>query len=355
MNSPLPSDPTSPALPNVPSRPPLNRYAVAALVSCALPLVGIALGATALSRIERTGERGKGMATTGLLLSSLGTLVCAVALAIGAYGFPKGLGEGAGGSAPYGYDAASLRKGDCIDTPDDVLTEEFPDTAIVSCVGQHTAEVFGVFQITEHEGYPGDDSLSEMADSRCWALGNSYAMDSWALPVEVVISSYTPSREGWEAGDRQVTCLFVRHTDAPLKGSLRRDETMLDDHQVAYLKAANTINDVRAFAKPEAEYVKDDLKGYKEWAHSVSVALDEQARLLRGHEWPATAKRHVAALQREIDAARPHWARAADARDVETYYDHYEAALHRPGHDEAIEVRTALGLTTSDTMPESFA
>ncbi|MFB7287835.1 DUF4190 domain-containing protein [Actinacidiphila glaucinigra] len=353
MDSP---NPPSFAPPSAPARPPLNRLAVAALVSgllLGLPLLGVVLGAMALTRIDKRGERGKGMATTGLVLSSLSTLVCAVTLALSAYQLPKGLGEEAAGAAPYSDDYFSLRKGDCIDTGNDELAYAFLEFSFVSCEGRHTAEVYAVFEIADRYDFPGDDAVSEKADSRCWDLSNTYAMDSWALPAGVEVTYYAPSKESWADGDRQVTCLFYRDPAGPLKGSVRRDETMLDEHQVAYLKAANVINDARFGLKPEADYVKDDFTGYRQWAHDVAVALDEQARILRGHQWPAGAQPHVAALQTEIDAARPHWANAADAKDVGTFYDHYEAALHRPGHEQAIKAREALKLTTSDDMPES--
>ncbi|MFF3945988.1 DUF4190 domain-containing protein [Streptomyces sp. NPDC001902] len=350
MNSPTPAPPPEP------SRPPVSKLAVAAMVSGLLfgvPVVGVVLGAMALGRIERTGERGKGMATTGVVLSSLSTLACAVVLAFGLAGFTQGLGDDVREEVPADNAFALLRKGECIDTPGDDLETDVPDMAVVPCGGKHTAEVFGAFELTEDGAYPGDDSIDETVDSRCTDLDSAYSMDYWAVEAEVEMYFYGPSRESWELGDRRVTCVYGRAGNTPLEGSLRYDETTLDEHQVAYLKAANVANDAQYFGKPEASYVKDDFKGYKEWAHGIAVALDEQARMLRAHEWPAGAERHVAALQREIDAARPHWAKAADAKDTATYYDHYEAALLRPGHDQAIKVREALGLAT-DKTPEYF-
>ncbi|MEU1538752.1 DUF4190 domain-containing protein, partial [Actinacidiphila glaucinigra] len=77
-----------PGLPPAPPRPALDGFAVAALVAgllCGLPVVGVVLGAVALSRIKRTGDRGKGLAVTGLVLSALGTLYLAVMAAGGAF------------------------------------------------------------------------------------------------------------------------------------------------------------------------------------------------------------------------------------------------------------------------------
>ncbi|WP_326578627.1 hypothetical protein OG539_07830 [Actinacidiphila glaucinigra] len=138
--------------------------------------------------------------------------------------------------------------------------------------------------------------------------------------------------------------LPVRQGPGPLKGSLRQDETTLDEHQVAYPKVVNTC-DAKAEA-PEAEYVEDDLDAYKQWAEDVRAALDEEARLLRAHEWPAEVKQHVAAIDAEIAAARPLWAKAAKAKDADLYDDHYEAAEDLSGNEAAVKARAALDLAT---------
>ncbi|MFB7287938.1 DUF4190 domain-containing protein, partial [Actinacidiphila glaucinigra] len=121
---PYPPYPHQPAPPNALApasrRAPLNGLAVAALVTgvlCMVPVVGVVLGAIALVQIRRTGERGKGMAVTGLVLSSVGTLLCALVLVGGGAGaFVKGFKEGAREGARDGG-AFSLRRGECFDTP----------------------------------------------------------------------------------------------------------------------------------------------------------------------------------------------------------------------------------------------
>ncbi|MFF3252840.1 DUF4190 domain-containing protein [Actinacidiphila glaucinigra] len=336
-----------PAPPPAPPRPALDGFAVAALVAgllCGLPVVGVVLGAVALSRIKRTGDRGKGLAVTGLVLSALGTLYLAVMAAGGAFQSGEGAEDGSFAGSRGGGSFA-LHKGDCVDTPHDDLVDRIARTAVAPCARTHTAEVFGVFELPGG-GYPGEDSISEAAESRCWRLTSAYAMDTWAFPKDVEVYYLAPSSESWVWGDRQVSCLFGRD-EGPLKGSLRQDETTLDEHQVAYLKAVNTFDDAKAEA-PEAEYVEDDLAAYKQWAENVTAALDEEARILRAHEWPADVRQHVAAIDAEIAAARPLWAKAAKAKDADTYYDHYEAAEDLSGDvDAAVKARAALGLATS--------
>ncbi|MEU6343495.1 DUF4190 domain-containing protein [Streptomyces sp. NPDC046977] len=333
-----------------PARRPLNKLAVAALVLglvCVVPVVGIVLGAVALTQIDRRGERGKGLAVAGLVLSTLSTLVAALIAIGGLAAFTKGFSDGLAQGARNGDTLSSLRRGDCFDTPKNEVEGAVRNAATVPCARVHTGEVFGVFQMSgENSGFPGDHSVTTMAEKRCGQLQNTYTLDTWALPKDAGVSYFVPTSRSWKIDERQVIC-FYRKDSGPLTGSLRRDETTLDAHQLAYLKAVNTLDDAKDDA-PEAEYIEDDLKGYKQWAQDVTIALGQEARLLRHHDWPAAAQPHVAALAKETDAARAHWAKAAGAKNAHTYYDHYKAGERLSGHDEAVKARAALGLARTD-------
>ncbi|MDX2703355.1 DUF4190 domain-containing protein [Streptomyces sp. PA03-6a] len=93
-----PSSLTPTPVPSQPSRPSLNKLAVVALVFGLLvfvPVVGMVVGAIALTQIKDTRERGKGLAVTGLVLSALSTAVIAVVLAGSAFtAFVTGVDEG---------------------------------------------------------------------------------------------------------------------------------------------------------------------------------------------------------------------------------------------------------------------
>ncbi|MFE2539175.1 DUF4190 domain-containing protein [Actinacidiphila glaucinigra] len=346
---PYPHQPAPPnALPPAPRRAPLNGLAVAALVTgvlCMVPVVGVVLGAIALVQIRRTGERGKGMAVTGLVLSSVGTLLCALVLVGGGAGaFVKGFKEGAREGARDGG-AFSLRRGECFDTPGGGLQAPAADMDTVPCAQRHAAEVVGTFRLPGPQAYPGDAALRDRVEERCQRLADGYAMDAWAVPADVKVYYYAPDRETWKLGDREVTCVFGKEKGT-LKGSLRQDASTLDAHQVAYLEAANALNEAMA-GGPEEEYVEDDLDGYRKWAGEVTVALAVEARALRAHDWPAGAAEPVAALAAEAGKARAYWARAAAAKDADAYYEHYEDADAHSGHAEAVRAREALGLATT--------
>ncbi|MFF7971984.1 DUF4190 domain-containing protein [Streptomyces sp. NPDC007905] len=324
---------------------PVNGLAITSLVLgvlCCLPGVGLVLGLVAFGQIRRRGERGAGLAVGGSVLSGIGLALWALVLATGgASDFWEGLKEGARDGA-----SISLVKGECFDAPGGRLSGETYDLDEVPCSGEHDGEVFASFRL-KGGAYPGAASVGGPADERCYGLQDAYAMDNWAVPDDVDVYYLTPTEDSWSAGDREVTCVFGNVTEGgDLTGSLRNDETVLDADQVAYLKAAHVLNAALATA-PDTEYVEDDLPGHKEWAGRMTAALAEQARLLRGHEWPAGARKPVAALGADLDGARAEWAKAAKAKDADAFYEHYDVGLELLDPREAVPMRKALGLATS--------
>ncbi|MYS27333.1 DUF4190 domain-containing protein [Streptomyces sp. SID7804] len=335
-------------------RPPaaVNGVAVAALVFgvlCFLPAVGLVLGLVALWQIRRRGERGRGMAIAGAALSSLGLALWTVSLATGfAADVWEAVEDGARGNS-----VLTLRKGDCFDSPGG-LEGWAADADPVPCAGEHDGEVFAVVTVPDG-AFPGEDDLSATADDRCYDLRDAYVMDGWALPAEVDVYYLLPSRESWRFGDREITCVFGnRDAQQTLTGSLRRDETTLDAHQLAYLEAADVLNDALDRA-PEAEYVEDDLPGHKEWAAEMAAALAEQTRLLREHRWPADAQRPVRELTADLDEAEEEWAKAAASGDVDTYYEHYDRGWDLVDPDGSVTARKALGLATAPPVYDEEA
>ncbi|MBQ0846718.1 DUF4190 domain-containing protein [Streptomyces sp. BH-SS-21] len=333
---------------------PVNGLAISALVLgilCFLPLVGLVLGFVALGQIRRKGERGKGMAIAGIVLSGLGTAILVLALATGgAAGFWEGFKEGARDASGSGA-VFSLEKGQCFDTQGGSLEGMAYDVDTVSCEGEHDGEVFANFPMPDG-GYPGDDAVTEAADDKCYSLQYAYAMDAWAVPDDVDIYYFTPTSDSWSFGDREISCVFGNMDEkGTLTGSLRQDETTLDADQVAYLEAAEVLNKAMDSA-PEEEYVEDDLPGHKAWATRVSGALTEQVGLLRAHRWPADAEKPVAALVGHLESAKDEWADAAKTSDVDTFYEHYGKALDLTDAKKSVTTRKALGLES--TPPPAY-
>lgn len=327
-------------------RPPaaVNGVAIAALVFgvlCFLPAVGLVLGLVASRQIKRRGERGRGMAVAGSALSSLGLALWVVSLATGfAADVWEDVEEGTRGNG-----VLALRKGDCFDSPGG-LEGWTAEADRVPCAREHDGEVFAVVSVPDGS-YPGDDTLTDTADERCYGLRDGYVMDRWALPATVDVYYLVPSRESWDFGDREITCVLGNQdAQATLTGSLRRDATTLDSHQVTYLEAARVLNDALDKA-PAAEFVEDDLPGHKEWAARMATALTEQTRMLREHQWPADAERPVRDLTAELDEAEGEWAKAAVAGDADTYYEHYDRGWDLVDPEGSVTARKALGLATT--------
>ncbi|MFF7473915.1 DUF4190 domain-containing protein [Streptomyces sp. NPDC008092] len=327
-------------------QPPVNGLAIASLVLgllCCLPGVGLVLGLVGLGQIRRRGERGRAMAVTGSVLSGLGLALWVLVLATGgAADFWEGVKEGASGSS-----SLSLATGDCFDTPDGTLTGDLvSDVDVVDCAKAHDGEVFATYRLKGSD-YPGDDSVGDSADRRCYALEDGYAMDGWAVPGDVDVYYFTPSEDSWGYGDREVACVFGSTTEGKtLTGSLRNDESVLDADQIAYLGAAHVLNTALGTV-PEAEYVEDDLPGYRQWADRVTTALGKQTALLRAHDWAPDAKQPVHDLVADLDRAKAEWAKAAQATDADTYYAHYDKGSALLDPKRAVTARKALGLATT--------
>ena len=327
---------------------PVNGVAIAALVLgilCCVPALGLLLGLVALRQIRRTGERGRGMAVTGAVLSGLG-LVLWVAVPVGGAAFDAWV---KGAARDHGS-AYSLTKGECFDSPNGSLEGMAYDVDKVPCTSLHDAEVFATFRMTGGADYPGDGRLTDVADARCYALRYGYAMDAWAVPDDVDVYYLTPSRQSWRYGDREVTCLFGNTDEkAGLKGSLRNDKQTLDADQVAYLKAVNIEN--AALDRQPPDSPDDDLRSSRQWAGRMSAALTEEARMLRDHPWPAGARTPVAKVAKEVAARQEEWARAAKAGDANSFYEHYDLVMALSTPDRAVTARKALGLAA--LPPES--
>ncbi|MEU7406178.1 DUF4190 domain-containing protein [Streptomyces sp. NPDC044948] len=332
-----------------PRQAPVNGLAIAAFVLgvlCFVPAVGLVLGLIALARIRKRGERGKGFAVAGCVLSSVGLALWALTLSTGAAAdFWDGFRDAARGEGT----AYSLEKGQCFTTPDGSLQGVTYDVDEVPCERRHDGEVFASFELPRGS-YPGDEGITRVADDRCYALQDAYAMDRWALPADVDVYYLTPTSASWRAGDREVTCLFGNTDErGTLTGSLRNDGARLDPDQHTYLLAEGHLN--RAMDEvPEAGAVEDDLAGYRIWAGRVTQALGEEIATLDGHGWPAGAERPVAELTDDLEAARAQWGLAAKAADADAYYEHYGKGYDLLVADTTVTARKALGL--ADTRPD---
>ncbi|MFF4832048.1 DUF4190 domain-containing protein [Streptomyces sp. NPDC001315] len=331
---------------------PVNGVAIASLVLgilCFLPAVGLVLGVIALVQIKKRGERGKGMAIGGSVMSSIGLVLWVLLLATGgASDIWEGFKDGARDSANL-----SVSTGECFDAPGGSLEGYTYDVDEVPCEGEHDGEVFAVFDMSGGSDYPGDSRVTDVADDKCYSLQDSYAMDTWAVPENVDVYYFVPTEDSWSVGDREITCAFgSTDEDATLTGSLRNDGTTLDADQLAFLEASRALDTTLA-AEPE-EYAEEDLEANTDWAGEVDDTLGEQVGVLRGHTWSSVAEQPVAAFVKDMQAARKEWAKAATAADPDSFYEHYDSGYEFIDGDTTVTAREALGLATTPPSYDDY-
>ncbi|MFI1395225.1 DUF4190 domain-containing protein [Streptomyces sp. NPDC020681] len=206
-----------------PPRPPsVNGLAITSLVLgivCCIPPLGLILGLISLSQIKNRGQRGKGMAIAGVVLSGLSTTLLLIAIATGGIGkawdgFREGVDE-----ASRSQSTLDLRKGDCFSVPGE-LESETETVTLVDCAKAHDGEVTGVFKLDQFDEWPGETPVEPVAEKRCQELNDAYATDESAVPDNAALYYYMPSERSWRLGDRAVTCAFAA-TDGKLTGSLK--------------------------------------------------------------------------------------------------------------------------------------
>ncbi|MDQ3145756.1 MAG: septum formation family protein [Actinomycetota bacterium] len=114
--------------------------------------------------------------------------------------------------------ADDIAVGDCFEDQQAVGISGIPT---VPCDGAHDNEIYHLFDVpsTEADPYPGDDRIAEIVGLECLAPFESYVGVAYRQSV-LEIFPISPSREVWEAGDREVICA-VYDPAGPVTGTLR--------------------------------------------------------------------------------------------------------------------------------------
>jgi Domain of unknown function (DUF4190)/Septum formation len=207
-----------------------NRpFSAAAIVSLIFGILGgipiaIGFGIAALVRIPRRGQRGKGLAIAGLVLSGL-WLAGVIAGVIGAAASNNGGTASGGSSAPASgsqhssgsISVFSLASGDCFDNPPG--TTSVQNVTAISCTSPHSAQVFAEFNLTgSNFSYPGQSKVESLAQDGCNARLN--ALDKSELTNSMTIHFLFPQEDAWISGQRTVNCLIVNPTPTLTKSLL---------------------------------------------------------------------------------------------------------------------------------------
>ncbi|MDL4814819.1 DUF4190 domain-containing protein [Actinomadura opuntiae] len=202
--------------------PQTSGLAIAAFVTGLLgccSILGIVLGVVALNQIKQRGDKGRGLAIAGIVLSALWTVGSVAGyLALSRSGssyadlstVPRPTVTGT-----KKIDAQTMRIGDCIDDPamagapagDTVPPVQVEDVKIVPCDGPHDGEVLDAFTL-EETAMPAEEEMQRLAADGCKRRVES-RIDRDPDSEQLTMSYYYPTGVSWRLGDRGVTCLAV--------------------------------------------------------------------------------------------------------------------------------------------------
>jgi hypothetical protein len=113
--------------------------------------------------------------------------------------------------------ADDLKVGTCFDIPTAAsikTVEQHP------CTESHNGEVFFV---GEHDGdtYPISLALDRFVDENCVPAFETYVGASIESSADLAIGYFYPDRDGWDGGDKTITCYVARSGEGPMTESLK--------------------------------------------------------------------------------------------------------------------------------------
>ncbi|MET8546716.1 DUF4190 domain-containing protein, partial [Kitasatospora sp. NPDC004799] len=344
----------------LPGPAPTNGFAVGSLVTGLLLVAPVALvfGILALVQINRRKERGSGMAVTGLVLGTIGTVLLALALGATDFSSARAGRFGQAPKAPAGsVHWSELKSGECYDSPEGgSTTDGSGDETVywvhrVACAQSHDGEVAGTVDLPAGEGpYPGESEVRASAGRLCRMVLGAYALDQWAVPEGMSDVYLYPTAKNWAAGARSVTCAY-EDPDNRHQGTVRTDRARLTAPQLAYLEAARSFNN-DYLDRPERDVAEAEAD-YRAWARRVASASRAEAAVLgrTAVPWPAAVQPQIAKLAEAKSQAAVLWDAAASGSDL-------AGDLRRAGAAEAkatptiLEIRRGLGLSTGEQAPD---
>lgn len=201
-----------------PGTGPTSGWAIASFVLGLLSVVllSVIFAFIALRRIKRLGQRGRGFAIAGLVLS--GVWVVIIVIAVVAANAGKATRSAATGVITHRgrINAFSLRVGDCFDNPPGAQTVNI--VTAIPCDQPHNAQIYARFKLTGSDAsYPGAAVVAQTARDGCNARVGSVnkSMTTSAMSVRILL----PEKIAWMAGQRAVSCMIV-NPKATLTASL---------------------------------------------------------------------------------------------------------------------------------------
>ena len=117
-----------------------------------------------------------------------------------------------------GLGAFQIRVGDCFNDPDPDA-EYVASVEGVPCSVPHDAEVFAEFD-APNATFPGEDELFEQSWWDCLARFEGYVGLAYENSV-LDVSAFTQTEAGWDAGEREISCIVFDSRGNKLTASTR--------------------------------------------------------------------------------------------------------------------------------------
>ena len=114
--------------------------------------------------------------------------------------------------------ADDLAIGTCFDVPAESSVSTVTRHA---CTEAHDAEVFHTGTFPESDSYPITLTVNRVANETCGPVFQTYVGAAVEDTDELDYGVFYPSRDGWDDGDRTLTCYAHRVDDAKLTQSVK--------------------------------------------------------------------------------------------------------------------------------------
>jgi hypothetical protein len=169
-----------------------------------IPL-SVIFGFVALQRIRRLGQRGRGLAIAGLVLS---VVWAGVFVLVGVTSSGTATRQSSTGKITHRGDLGvfALAVGDCFDNPTN--TQDIESVTAIPCTQAHNSQVFAKFDLTgDDSNYPAQQDMTRLADGGCNSRTSS--IDKTRTTSDMDIRVLFPEQDAWADGQRTVSCLVV--------------------------------------------------------------------------------------------------------------------------------------------------
>lgn len=116
--------------------------------------------------------------------------------------------------------AFDLEAGDCFKIPD---SDEIGDVQRSPCNEAHSAEVFLVANFPDQDTFPGDAAFGAWIEENCGGQAfQDYTGTAYDPEGEIEYTAFFPTQEGWDDGDREMTCILMPAAGGEVTVSYRK-------------------------------------------------------------------------------------------------------------------------------------